>query len=156
MQKKLGFTLIELLIVMTIAGILAGVSISGYMGNLRTERRQDAALSMQKAYLIINSTPSGQPLTCPTNSTVQYSTTSDCPSDNRLYNITYNATATGFPIPTTPAGIENSMMKDELLILKAIAISGKGQDKDIGPPEDCRTMFLSTQNKIYPISCSNQ
>ncbi len=154
MQKKTGFTLIELLIVMTIAGILAGVSISGYMGNLRTERRQDAALSMQKAYLIINSTPSGAPLTCPTKSTVQYGTTDDCPSDNRLYNITYNAT--GFPIPTTPAGIINSMMTNELLILKAIAIAGKGQDKDTGPPEDCTTMFLSTQNKVYPKSCSNQ
>ena len=152
MQKKIGFTLIELLIVMTIAGILAGVSISGYMGNLRTERRQDAALSMQKAYLIINSSPTPNNTPCPTNSTIIYGPTTDCQSDNRLYNITWNAT--GFVPP--PGDMVNSMMNNELLILKAIAISGKGQDKDIGPPEDCRTMFLSTQNKVYPISCSNQ
>ena len=52
--KKFGFTLIELIIVMTIAAILAGVGFSGYMDSMHVQKRQDAALSLQKAYLLIN------------------------------------------------------------------------------------------------------
>lgn len=150
MNNKSGFTLMELLIVMTIAGILAGVSISGYIGTLRIERRQDAILSMQKAWLIIQSTGGAQ-AKCPTNSAITYGSTA-CPSSNGFYNIFYNNTTAGF----VPTSFLNQLIEGELLVLQATTdgATNKGQDKDT-TPTDCHIMYLSNQNKIYPRACSS-
>lgn len=140
-----GFTLIELLVVMTIAGILAGVSISGYMGSLRIHRRQDAVLSLQKAWLIIQTTKDTTTGPICATSSATYGNT-NCLSSNDFYNITYSSS--GYAIDPK---IVNETLSDEKLILKAVPVDGNSQSKDTY----CNPIYLSDQNKIYPKSCSN-
>ncbi len=148
MKQQSGFTLIELLIVIAICSVLAGISISGYMGTLRVERRQDAVLSLQKALLIIQSTAPHDTAMCPSAPTVAY-TNGNCLSSNGFYYVNYNNTTGptgGFPLT---GNMINSMLTNELLILQAIPVTGRGQDKDT----DCQEIYLSNLNKVYPESC---
>lgn len=150
MKQQSGFTLIELLIVIAICSVLAGISISGYMGTLRVERRQDAILSLQKALLIIQSTATHDTAMCPSATPpVAYTTAGNCLSSNGFYYVNYNNT-TGPTGGFTPTGnMINSMLTNELLILQAIPVTGRGQDKDT----DCPEIYLSNLNKVYPESC---
>ncbi len=147
MKQQSGFTLIELLIVIAICSVLAGISISGYMGTLRVERRQDAVLSLQKALLIIQSTATHDTAMC-TSATppVAYSPTGNCLSSNGFYYVNYKTGTDGFP-PT--GNMINSMLPNESLILQATPVTGRGQDKDT----DCPEIYLSNLNKVYPESC---
>lgn len=140
---KLAFTLIELLVTLTIVGILTGLSISGYMDNLRRERRKDAILSLQKVWININTTPVGSVPKCQNNMPYGISDT-NCLSTGGLYIINYNPN--GFALP--PGINVNQLQNNENLILKATAVH-EGQKKDLG----CATIYLSSEDRIYPESC---
>ncbi len=169
---NIGFSLIELIIVMAISAILAGVGFSGYMDSMRTQRRQDALLSLQKTNILISNVINLNPTsgivnpcvsgTCSSASTCNISATSTsstitfpCVSDNRYYSINYSpASSNGFNSEIA-AGINPIdrpfLTASEFLILKATAITGKGQDKDV--PAKCQTIYVSDQNNSYPTSC---
>ena len=163
-SKNLGFSLIELIIVITIAAILAKVGFSGYIDNLRLQRRQDAVLSLQKAYLTIaNSTTVTQPTSCPAAAATDCNTANICSANNAsfpcisangFYCITYCPSATsahGFDSSGIASADKQYLTNTEVLLIRASAISGKGQDKDA--PNTCQTIYLSDQNNLFPSSC---
>lgn len=149
---------------MTIASLLAGLGFSGYMDSIRVQKRQDAILSLQKAYLFINSANSiNNPSPCPTTPSCSSaspcslnttSTTSSitfpCTSTNRFYCINY--CPAGYPSSNIASNNDKLYLTTtELLILQASAIPGSGQDKDT--PTSCQTIYFSNQNNLYPSTC---
>jgi len=155
--KIFGFSLIELVIVMTIAAILAGVGFSGYMDNIRVQRRQDAILALQKAYLLIGNAASQPGNSCSSTTCGASACTLDannhiifpCTSTNGYYCISY--CSTGFSSTSIASTDKQYLTATELLILQAIAITGQGQEKDT--PATCRNIYFSDQNNLYPSSC---
>ena len=167
--KNSGFSLIELIIVMTIASLLAGLGFSGYMDSIRVQKRQDAVLSLQKAYLFINSVNSPNNITNPNSSCTTSSccTTTSCSSASPCsLNTTSTTSSITFPCTSTngfycinycPIGYLSSniasnsdklyLTTTESLILQASAIPGSGQDKDT--PTSCQTIYFSNQNLYH-------
>ena len=64
-MNKRGFTLIELLIVISIIGILAAISVTGYIGVIKKAARSEAYSNLQSIRLLEEQffarTPSYQP-----------------------------------------------------------------------------------------------
>ena len=148
MQQYLGFTLIELLITLSIAAILVTLGGMGYMDTLKTERRKDAIISLQKAALIINAAQNGDPIICPTNQKSYSDSNTDCNSDAGFYYINYNSA--GFSVSTS---INNKLINEEVVYLKATAIGSQAKDNQNGL--DCTTMYLTNLNNLHPIECVN-
>lgn len=150
----------ELIVVMVIFSILAAMGVSGYMGTLQVERRQDAVVSMQNLLISINTAARENTVVCPTtsndfitfNNNRQFINTQPCNSSGGFYEIRYHDSGIDPLPPAVAADTDAILTNTEQLILEAVGLRRQVDDFEPGR-NDCRRIYLSNLNKIYPTYC---
>lgn len=98
-QKASGFTLIELMIVVAIIGILSAIVYPAYSGYINKSRRAEAAAAITGAAQRLER--------CFTESNSYANCVADFTTENSLYDVSVNATATTYTITATKKFTDN-------------------------------------------------
>lgn len=133
-KRNAGFSMIELMIAIAIVGILARIAYPNYVAQVQKGKRSDAkvalndvAQSMQRCFT--------------TQSTYKPATAGTCPVVDKVQTAAGVTSPRGYYVVKVAA----ADLDTTRYVLKATAVSGKGQDKDT----KCKTFTLDQTGKRY-------